>query len=201
MAIGQTQLKQYSIAIQSNHGELYVILSVIYILVSRLKDTSVYSSTPTDIPGVDAATMIVNDQTNNAEFLCTYNDVDTNDIFVSPNTSLYEACSKLQRLKARALPIYDEDCCFVVGVVSHLKVLRYLWNNFSEERLIFENILSELNIGRYLSQNDFIPKAKLDTPLKDILELNQSAVPIVDDEGKPISMFFTGKVFFINGIF
>jgi 5'-AMP-activated protein kinase, regulatory gamma subunit len=100
-------------------------------------------------------------------------------ISLSTRGTLYEACMQMREHKIHRMPIMHPRQNSVLGVASHLDVLKYLVARFQEERRLFDQCIFDLGIGQF--RNVII--AKDNTPLIDVLELfvdnRISSVPIV----------------------
>ena len=133
-------------------------------------------------------------------------------ISIGPNECLYDAIRSLIHHKIHRLPVIDPDTGNVLYIITHKRILKFLFLYvsrfiFSFEILfilifsidfqlhelpkpsILQKTLRDLKIGTY----DNIETAKGDTliieALNKFVERRISALPIVDDEGKLVDIY------------
>jgi CBS-domain-containing membrane protein len=124
-----------------------------------------------------------------------YTDPSRASLSISPESSLYDACRTLRANGVHWLPIVDMKEQLCLGVITHLAVLQYLVTHFVEDRRLFEQPISSLNIGTVATEKKKLVTATLDTKVHIILDLlcvnRISCVPIVDAKSpsKPIAVY------------
>mmetsp|Transcript_12181 Transcript_12181/g.49043 ORF Transcript_12181/g.49043 Transcript_12181/m.49043 type:complete len:400 (-) Transcript_12181:351-1550(-) len=118
-------------------------------------------------------------------------------VAVDADASLYEACATMRAKRRRFLPVVAPDECGVLGVVTHVDVLRFFVDNFREERRLFDASVRELGIGTF----DELAFVTRDTPLRDVLQLladrDLSAVPVLDGLGRLDAIYNRADITFL----
>ena len=96
--------------------------------------------------------------------------------------SLYDACRHLRKYRIHRIPIMHPRQNSVLGIASHLDVLKYLVEKFREDRRLFDQCIFDLGIGQFRN----VITAKDSTPLITVLDLfaenKISSIPILDGE-------------------
>mmetsp|Transcript_1362 Transcript_1362/g.1836 ORF Transcript_1362/g.1836 Transcript_1362/m.1836 type:complete len:377 (-) Transcript_1362:104-1234(-) len=105
-------------------------------------------------------------------------------IACSVEQTLYEASQLLAQQKIKFLPIATPDEAAVMACINETDVLDYLVATFREQRRLFEDSISSLNIGTYNN----ICTVRQDTRLRDVLSTLENydiqTVPVVDAQGR-----------------
>ena len=106
-------------------------------------------------------------------------------VWISPNATLFEAIRTLILNEIHRLPVIDPELGNVLYILTHKKLLRFLFLYIHDlpKPAYFHQSIDELGIGTY----DNIEVAKYDTPIIEALNKfvtkRVSALPIVDDQG------------------
>ena len=113
--------------------------------------------------------------------------------------TLYDACLKLRMYRIHRVPIMHPHQNSVLGIASHLDVLKYLVARFQEQRRLFDQCIFDLKIGRF--QN--VITATNETPLIDVLdalaENRISSVPILDSkDGTLVDIYCSNYVTYLG---
>ncbi|XP_076326257.1 5'-AMP-activated protein kinase subunit gamma-1-like isoform X2 [Tachypleus tridentatus] len=112
-------------------------------------------------------------------------------VSVEPDASLFEAIKKLIQGKVHRLPVIDPQSGNVLHVLTHKRILKFLFLYFSElpKPSYLNQTLQELHVGTFYN----IATAKEDTPvitvLNQFIERRVSALPIVNEEGKVVDIY------------
>lgn len=114
------------------------------------------------------------------------------------STSLKQACLLLHRNGLDFLPVVFPEDMRVVATITYTTMLEHLVTHFHEQRRLFDDSISDLNIGTY--RDDLVtirPHETLATAL-DLLHChNLSALPVVDGDGKLIGVYSRSDVTFL----
>lgn len=114
------------------------------------------------------------------------------------STSLKQACLLLHRNGLDFLPVVFPEDMRVVATITYTTMLEHLVTHFHEQRRLFDDSISDLNIGTY--RDDLVtirPHETLATAL-DLLHChNLSALPVVDGDGKLIGVYSRSDVTFV----
>lgn len=113
-------------------------------------------------------------------------------ISIHPFKSLYEACQKMLKSKARRIPLIDADEAegreIIVSVLTQYRILKFVALN-CKECLMLQMPLGDLKIGVYQD----LATASMDTPVIEVIDIlatkRVSAVPIVDENNKLINVY------------
>lgn len=112
-------------------------------------------------------------------------------IFLRPSDTLFEAIRVLCSNKVHRLPIIDPISGNVVCIVTHKRILRYLYlfiYDMPQPEFLTKSI-SELKLGTY----ENIKIIKKETPLTEALNIfvssRVSALPVVDENGKLVNIY------------
>ena len=112
---------------------------------------------------------------------------------VSASTSIFDAATILVNHRIHRLPIIEKGeggaTDSVLGVISQIKVLRYIATQFQLRPDVLRRPLRELGIGTFSN----LATARMDTPLIRVLDMfvnmRISAVPIVDESGVLLDVY------------
>lgn len=112
-------------------------------------------------------------------------------IYLRPNSTLYEAIRVLCSNKVHRLPIIDPITGNVVCIVTHKRILRYLYLFIYDmpQPDFLQKSLADLNLGTY----DNIKTIKKETPLTEALNIfvasRVSALPVVDENQNLVNIY------------
>jgi 5'-AMP-activated protein kinase regulatory gamma subunit len=112
-------------------------------------------------------------------------------VAIDPMTNLLQTHQVLLTEKVHRLPIIDNETGNAFAILTHLRLLTYLHSNFLQHNKIdmFELTLSELNLGTKTN----VAAVQEETPLISVLnifcERRISALPVVDQDGRVISLY------------
>jgi 5'-AMP-activated protein kinase, regulatory gamma subunit len=131
-------------------------------------------------------------------------------VSIGPDASLYDAIRSLIHNRIHRLPVIDPTNHNVLYILTHKRILRFLFLYVSLERFIqielflmilFPQIndlpkpsymhkpLSELRIGTFDNVETARPHTPIIEALHKFVERRVSALPIVDDEGRLVDIF------------
>lgn len=107
-------------------------------------------------------------------------------VSIHPLKSLYEACRKMIKSKARRIPIVADDDetrrSMVVSVLTQYRILKFVAVNVSDTAMLRKPI-KDIGLGTYNN----LQWARMDTPVIDVIhmlvEKGISSVPILDQDG------------------
>jgi 5'-AMP-activated protein kinase, regulatory gamma subunit len=114
------------------------------------------------------------------------------------STSLKQACLLLHRNGLDFLPIVFPEDMRVVATVTYTTMLEHLVTHFHEQRRLFDDLISDLQIGTY--RDDLVtigPHETIATALELLHCHNLSALPVVDGDGKLIGVYSRSDVTFL----
>jgi 5'-AMP-activated protein kinase regulatory gamma subunit len=112
-------------------------------------------------------------------------------IYLKPEDTLFDAVQILTKNKVHRLPIIDPQTGNVTCIVTHKRILRYLYLFIYDmpQPLFLQQTIAELNIGTY----DNIRTIRKSTPIYEALNMfvstRVSALPVVDDEQKLVNIY------------
>jgi len=112
-------------------------------------------------------------------------------VWIGPDASLFEAIRTLILNEIHRLPIIDPELGNVLYILTHKRLLRFLFLYIHDlpKPSYFHQSIDDLGIGTY----EDIEVAKYDTPIIEALnkfvKKRVSALPIVDDEGKLLDIY------------
>lgn len=112
-------------------------------------------------------------------------------IYLRPEDTLFDAIQALSTNKVHRLPIIDRVTGNVVCIMTHKRILRYLYlfiYDMPQPEFVHKSI-ADLNLGTF----DNIKTIRQDTRLMEALNLfvstRVSALPVVDDQGKLVNIY------------
>lgn len=133
---------------------------------------------------------------------------------ISPDASLFDAIYTLITNRIHRLPVIDPQTGNVLYIVTHKRILRFLflyvscpWDKFFVFDLFFlistlvkqlkdmpkpsfmNKTLRELNIGTYDNVETASPDTPIITALTKFVERRVSALPIVDSQGRLVDIY------------
>ncbi|CAM9943792.1 unnamed protein product [Discosporangium mesarthrocarpum] len=119
-------------------------------------------------------------------------------IHVGAEAPLSHAAAMFKNRNVKFLPILSSEDNVVLALISHVEILEFLVTTFREQGRLFDDPVSELNIGIF---SDSVVTVQHDARLSkvlDILERNGiGAVPIVDDAGRVINIYSRSDITFL----
>lgn len=114
------------------------------------------------------------------------------------STSLKQACLMLHRKGLDFLPIIFPEDMRVLATVTYSNILEHVVTHFREQRRLFDDSIFDLHIGTY---NEALVTISPDKLLVDALELlhkhKLSALPVVDANGKIVSVYSRSDITFL----
>jgi 5'-AMP-activated protein kinase regulatory gamma subunit len=114
------------------------------------------------------------------------------------STSLKQACLLLHNHNLDFLPIMFPEDMRVLATVTYSNILEHVVTHFREQRRLFDDSIYDLKIGTY---HDDVITIGPDKLLADALELlhkhSLSALPVVDENGKIISVYSRSDITFL----
>lgn len=130
---------------------------------------------------------------------------------ISPDASLFDAIYTLISNRIHRLPVIDPQTGNVLYIVTHKRILRFLFLYVSSSNIdcllffiylgLFEQLkdmpkpsfmnktLRELNIGTYVNVETARPDTPIITALTKFVERRVSALPIVDAQGRLVDIY------------
>lgn len=106
-------------------------------------------------------------------------------------SSLYEAVKILAQYKVHRLPVVDSQSGNVLHVLTHKRILRFLYHYVRDlpSPAIMDRSIAEINVGTY----EDLATATYNMPLIQALALfltkRVSALPVVDTDGKVLDIY------------
>jgi len=114
------------------------------------------------------------------------------------NTSILQACARLQERAHRFLPVVPPDEARVLAITSYYEVLRYLVDNFREQRRLFEDSILDLNIGTFGADVLTVRKTAVLSEVLDAMQARDvSAVPVVDESDRVVGLYSRSDITFL----
>uniref|UniRef100_A0A7S2ZUW3 CBS domain-containing protein n=1 Tax=Rhodosorus marinus TaxID=101924 RepID=A0A7S2ZUW3_9RHOD len=127
---------------------------------------------------------------------------------VEADTSLYDSCRVLADHSLHYLPVYSRESNMVVQMLTHVKVLGFLRENLTTEKLmkkavengsseykLLQSTLDRLGIGTFKD----LAVLEFSTPVVDCLQTmarrRLTELPVIDSEGKFVDVFSRHDVF------
>jgi len=110
-------------------------------------------------------------------------------VFCTAEDSLYDAAQSLSRQQVKFLPITTPDQAAVMACINEVDVLDYLVATFREQRRLFEDSISSLNIGTYTKICTVSHNTRLREVLATLELYDIQTVPVVDDNGRVIDIY------------
>lgn len=112
-------------------------------------------------------------------------------LFLKPDDSLFEATKVLTENHVHRLPIIEPETGNVLCIVTHKRILRYLYLFIYDmpQPAFLQQPISDINIGSYKT----IQTINTNTPIIEALNIfvatRVSALPIVDDDKKLVNIY------------
>ncbi|KAI0167343.1 hypothetical protein BJ166DRAFT_464295, partial [Pestalotiopsis sp. NC0098] len=114
-------------------------------------------------------------------------------VSVHPTRSLYEACSRMLKSRARRIPLVDIDDETgretVVSVITQYRILKFIAVNTEQYTSLLKKSVRELQLGTYKN----LATCQISDSVLDVINLmvvqNISAVPVVDSNNTVMNVF------------
>ncbi|XP_076361110.1 5'-AMP-activated protein kinase subunit gamma-1-like isoform X5 [Tachypleus tridentatus] len=112
-------------------------------------------------------------------------------VSIEPDASLYEAIKKLIHGKVHRLPVIDPQTGNVLYILTHKRILRFLFLYFSElPRPSYLNLtLRDLQLGTFCNIATAKEDTAIITALNLFIERRVSALPLVNEHGKVVDIY------------
>ncbi|XP_068165362.1 5'-AMP-activated protein kinase subunit gamma-1 isoform X2 [Antennarius striatus] len=112
-------------------------------------------------------------------------------ISISPEASLFDAIYSLLKYKIHRLPVIDPVSGNVLHILTHKRILKFLhifWKKIPKPSFIGKQI-QELGIGTFRNIATVQQTATLYDALSIFVERRVSALPVLDEKGKVVSLY------------
>ncbi|XP_031148152.1 5'-AMP-activated protein kinase subunit gamma-1 isoform X2 [Sander lucioperca] len=111
-------------------------------------------------------------------------------ISISPEASLFDAIYSLLKYKIHRLPVIDPESGNVLHILTHKRILKFLhiFKKVPKPAFIGRQI-QELEIGTFRNIATVQQTASLYDALSIFVERRVSALPVVDEQGKVVSLY------------
>ncbi|XP_037331074.1 5'-AMP-activated protein kinase subunit gamma-1 isoform X1 [Pungitius pungitius] len=112
-------------------------------------------------------------------------------ISISPEASLFDAVYTLLKYKIHRLPVIDPESGNVLHILTHKRILKFLhifWKKVPKPAFMRRQI-QELGIGTFKNIATVQQTATLYEALAIFVERRVSALPVVDEQGKVVSLY------------
>eukprot|EP00795_Rhopilema_esculentum_P014639 gene14639-5725_t len=112
-------------------------------------------------------------------------------IRISPTENLHEAVQMLIENKIHRLPVIDPETGNALFILTHKKILRYIYNHFDDVPMpdFMGDTLEELGIGTLQNIATIRSETSVIEALNIFAERGVSALPIVDQSGKVVDIY------------
>lgn len=112
-------------------------------------------------------------------------------IYLRPQDSLFEAIRVLCSNKVHRLPIIDPVSGNVVCIVTHKRILRYLYLFIYDmpQPDFLQKSISDLKLGTYENIKTIVKETPLTEALNIFVSSRVSALPVVDENGKLVNIY------------
>lgn len=112
-------------------------------------------------------------------------------VHIGPDASLCDAITTLIHNKVHRLPVIDPQTGNVLYVLTHKRILRFLFLYYYElpHPGYLDLTLRELKIGTYENIATTKPSTPLIVALHQFIKRRVSALPVVDDRGKVVDIY------------
>ncbi|XP_028427682.1 5'-AMP-activated protein kinase subunit gamma-1 isoform X2 [Perca flavescens] len=111
-------------------------------------------------------------------------------VSISPEASLFDAIYSLLKYKIHRLPVIDPESGNVLHILTHKRILKFLhiFKQVPKPAFIGRQI-QELGIGTFRNIATVQQTASLYDALSIFVERRVSALPVVDEQGKVVSLY------------
>ncbi|XP_030265959.1 5'-AMP-activated protein kinase subunit gamma-1 isoform X1 [Sparus aurata] len=112
-------------------------------------------------------------------------------ISISPEASLFDAIYSLLKHKIHRLPVIDPQTGNVLHILTHKRILKFLhiFGKKVPKPAFLGKQIQELGIGTFRNIATIRQTATLYDALSIFVERRVSALPVVDDQGKVVSLY------------
>lgn len=112
-------------------------------------------------------------------------------IRISPTESLHEAVKMLVENKIHRLPVIDPETGNALFILTHKKILRYVYNHFDDVAMpnFMGYSLEQLGLGTVWNIATIHPETSIIEALNIFAERGVSALPIIDRNGKVVDIY------------
>ncbi|XP_036946821.1 5'-AMP-activated protein kinase subunit gamma-1 isoform X3 [Acanthopagrus latus] len=112
-------------------------------------------------------------------------------ISISPEASLFDAIYSLLKHKIHRLPVIDPQSGNVLHILTHKRILKFLhiFGKKVPKPTFLGKQIQELGIGTFRNIATVRQTATLYDALSIFVERRVSALPVVDDQGKVVSLY------------
>ncbi|XP_051284230.1 5'-AMP-activated protein kinase subunit gamma-1 isoform X2 [Dicentrarchus labrax] len=112
-------------------------------------------------------------------------------ISISPEASLFEAIYSLLKYKIHRLPVIDPESGNVLHILTHKRILKFLhiFEKKVSKPAFMGKQIQELRIGTFRNIATVQQTATLYDALSIFVERRVSALPVVDEQGKVVSLY------------
>ncbi|XP_031148153.1 5'-AMP-activated protein kinase subunit gamma-1 isoform X3 [Sander lucioperca] len=112
-------------------------------------------------------------------------------ISISPEASLFDAIYSLLKYKIHRLPVIDPESGNVLHILTHKRILKFLhiFQKKVPKPAFIGRQIQELEIGTFRNIATVQQTASLYDALSIFVERRVSALPVVDEQGKVVSLY------------
>ncbi|XP_070564947.1 5'-AMP-activated protein kinase subunit gamma-1-like isoform X4 [Ptychodera flava] len=112
-------------------------------------------------------------------------------VSIGPDESLFDAIRMLIKNKIHRLPVVDRQTGNVIYILTHKRILRYVYLYVHEIKLpeFMNKSLEDLGIGTYRNIATASPDTPLIIALKTFIERRVSALPVLDEQGRVVDVY------------
>ncbi|XP_035533773.1 5'-AMP-activated protein kinase subunit gamma-1 isoform X3 [Morone saxatilis] len=112
-------------------------------------------------------------------------------ISISPEASLFEAIYSLLKYKIHRLPVIDPESGNVLHILTHKRILKFLhiFGKKVPKPAFMGKRIQKLGIGTFRNIATVQQTASLYDALSIFVERRVSALPVVDEQGKVVSLY------------
>ncbi|KAK5646018.1 hypothetical protein RI129_004482 [Pyrocoelia pectoralis] len=112
-------------------------------------------------------------------------------VSIGPDSSLYDAIKTLIHNRIHRLPVIDPDTGNVLYILTHKRILRFLFLYINElpKPSYMNKTLREIRIGTYDDIEIAYEDTSIIVALKKFVERRVSALPLVDSQGRLVDIY------------
>lgn len=110
---------------------------------------------------------------------------------ISPSESLFTGVQMLMKNKIHRLPVIDEETGNAMYILTHKKILAYLYQHLDDLGMpdFLGRTIQEIGIGSFTNIAMIRPMTKLIDAMNIFHDRKVSALPVVDDENKCVDVY------------
>ncbi|KXJ10573.1 5'-AMP-activated protein kinase subunit gamma-2 [Exaiptasia diaphana] len=110
---------------------------------------------------------------------------------ITPTQSLYDAVKMLLEYKIHRLPVIDSVTDNALCIVTHKKILKYLFSHVRQLRMpeFMHYSLKDVGLGTYANVATITPNTPLITALHMFAQRRVSALPVVNEQGVVVDIY------------